>query len=209
MPDLTNLAYFVGAAMVLLIIPGPAVMYVVARSLEGGRIAGIVSTLGIAVGTLFHVFAVAFGAAAFLMNSDLAFSVLSYAGAAYLVFLGMKQFWNKSAVEKEAQRTHRLGRIFYEGILVNLLNPKTALFFFAFLPQFVDRAAPVTTQLIFLGLIFISIAIMSDGIFALFAGSLSKWLSRKPDYFRIQNLVSGFILIGLGFVAALAMSSMQ
>ncbi len=138
-PDGPTLVIFAGAALVLLITPGPAVFYIVARSIDQGRVAGVVSTLGVGTGALIHVGAAALGVSALLMSSALAFSVLKYLGAAYLIYLGVRKFLVRDHAEQPRSLERRtLARTFYDGVIVNMLNPKTALFFFAFLPQFVD-----------------------------------------------------------------------
>src|SRR5258708_857148 len=138
-PSHSSLLLFVSAALVLLAIPGPAVFYVTSRSIGHGRSAGLVSALGIGVGTLLHVVAATLGLSALLMSSALAFSAVKYLGAAYLIYLGLQKLLREeSIVPSEQSARIQLSRIFGQGIVVNVLNPKTALFFFAFLPQFVD-----------------------------------------------------------------------
>lgn len=209
MPDPSALTLFLIAAAVLLVTPGPAVLYVVARSLDQGRWAGIVSTLGINVGTLFHVAAATLGVSALLVRSALAFSVVKYAGAAYLVYLGVRKLREK----EDAQGTgvverKKLTRVFYEGMLVNLTNPKTALFFFAFLPQFVDPARGSTAlQFFLLGAIFVIMAIVSDSAYALLAGSLGGWLRGHLGVLRVQRYLAGSVYLGMGVVTALSGSA--
>jgi threonine/homoserine/homoserine lactone efflux protein len=206
MPDPSALTLFVVAAAVLLITPGPAVLYVVARSLDQGRWAGIVSTLGINVGTLFHVVAAALGVSALLMRSALAFSVVKYAGAAYLVYLGIRKLREKEeGLATRVVERKSLTRVFYEGMLVNLTNPKTALFFFAFLPQFVDPGkGSVAVQFLLLGALFVVMAIASDSLYALLAGSLGNWLRGHLGFLRVQRYVAGSVYLGLGVATALA-----
>jgi threonine/homoserine/homoserine lactone efflux protein len=206
MPDPSALTLFVVAAAVLLITPGPAVLYVVARSLDQGRWAGIVSTLGINVGTLFHVVAAALGVSALLMRSALAFSVVKYAGAAYLVYLGIRKLREKEeGLATRVVERKSLTRVFYEGMLVNLTNPKTALFFFAFLPQFVDLGkGSVAVQFLLLGALFVVMAIASDSLYALLAGSLGNWLRGHLGFLRVQRYVAGSVYLGLGVATALA-----
>ncbi len=141
MPGSSSLLLFVSAALVLLAIPGPAVLYVTSRSIGLGRSAGLVSALGIGVGTLVHVAAAAVGLSALLMSSAAAFSAVKYLGAAYLIYLGVQKLRREEFLDpsQEAPRV-KLSRVFGQGIIVNILNPKTALFFFAFLPQFVDAS---------------------------------------------------------------------
>lgn len=204
MPDPGTVALFVLAALVLLVTPGPAVLYIVARSIEGGRKAGIVSTLGISVGTLFHVAAAALGVSALLISSALAFNVVKYLGAAYLIYLGVSRFLAREGAGQPAVFKNReLTRVFYQGVLVNLLNPKTALFFFAFLPQFVDvTRGPVAAQVLFFGTLLVLMGLISDGIYALTAGSARDWLKGNSSFARIQRYISGSVLIALGVAAA-------
>src|SRR6187402_3413980 len=152
-PDSGALAVFVLAALVLLVIPGPAVLYIVAQSISRGRLAGIVSMLGIQVGGLVHVAAAAAGLSALLVHSAVAFNAVKYAGAAYLVFLGLRRILGKDETEVPGVRPEKsLRRLFGQGVVINVLNPKTALFFFSFLPQFVDvDAGSVAVQIATLG----------------------------------------------------------
>ena len=206
MPDSAMLGLFVVAAVVLLVTPGPAVMYIVARSVEQGRGAGLVSALGIHVGTLAHVTAAAFGVSALLASSALAFATVKYLGAAYLVYLGVRKLLERTppaAGRPVARRS--LGRLFGQGVVVNVLNPKTALFFLAFLPQFVDLArGGVAGQILLLGAIFVGLGIVSDGLWAIVAGSAGSWLRRNGCILRGERYISGTIFIGLGLTAALA-----
>ena len=160
----SSLLLFVSAALVLLAIPGPAVLYVTSRSIGQGRSAGLVSALGIGVGTLVHVAAAAVGLSALLMSSAVAFSAVKYLGAAYLIYLGVQKLRGAESLDlsEEAPRAN-LSRIFGQGVVVNILNPKTALFFFAFLPQFVDSSrGSVAVQILFLGTLFAVMGITSD-----------------------------------------------
>jgi threonine/homoserine/homoserine lactone efflux protein len=155
-PDLSTLLVFVGAALALIVIPGPAVLYILAQSVEHGRRAGVVSALGVAAGGLVHILAAAVGISALVVSSALAFSVVKYAGAAYLLFLGIRRLLDRDEErEPGVPRDPNAGRIFRRGVIVNILNPKTALFFLAFLPQFVDPDAAVpAVQILALGLWF-------------------------------------------------------
>ena len=171
MPDLTTLALFTAAAMALIVVPGPAVLYIVAQSVDGGRRAGLVSALGIATGGLVHVVAAAVGLSSLVLSSATAFTVVKYAGAAYLVVLGIRRLLERDEARVEV-RSGGLRRIYGQGVVVNVLNPKTALFFFAFLPQFVDvGAGHVTVQLAVFGLLFVALALVSDSVWALVAGT--------------------------------------
>jgi threonine/homoserine/homoserine lactone efflux protein len=205
LPDAPRLALFFAAAAALLLTPGPAVLYIVARSGEQGRRAGLLSALGIGLGTLVHVAAAALGLSALLVSSALAFSTVKYLGALYLIFLGVRRLTAKEAPEESREARPRASKrwIFVEGILVNVLNPKTALFFLAFLPQFVDPARPMAAQIASLGLLFAVLGVASDSGWALAAGSAAGWLRRSPKIARRQRYVTGGIYIGLGLLAAL------
>lgn len=207
--DTSTLFVFVAAAVVLLVTPGPAVLYIITRSVDQGRLAGIVSVLGIGVGTLFHVFAAALGISAILVSSALAFNIVKYLGAAYLIYLGVRKLLTKdSALLPDHVQKQGLGRIFYQGVVVNILNPKLALFFFAFLPQFVDPArGSVPVQMLVLGLILMGLGLLSDGTYAILAGTAGKWLRGSRHFLRIQKYVTGIVYIGLGLTAAFASSN--
>ena len=178
MPQLSTLTLFFVAAAVLLITPGPAVLYIVARSLDQGRIAGIVSTLGINFGTFFHIAAATWGISALLVQSALAFNLIKYLGAAYLIYLGIRKLLEREPAETiTVVEPQPLRHLFFQGVVVNLLNPKTALFFFAFLPQFTDPVkGSVALQILFLGMLFVVMAFFSDSIYALLAGTAGNWL---------------------------------
>jgi threonine/homoserine/homoserine lactone efflux protein len=206
MLDWSNLTLFFVAALALLLMPGPAVLYIVARSVDQGRLAGWVSALGVSVGTLFHVAAAALGLSAVLVTSALAFHVVKYLGAAYLVYLGVRKIFFEHG-QPDAPVHHErqaLSRVFSQGVIVNVLNPKTALFFFAFLPQFVspERGA-VALQFLLLGLMFVGMALCSDSLYALLAGTAGGWLKGKPAFIRRQRYFSGGIYIALGVTTAL------
>jgi threonine/homoserine/homoserine lactone efflux protein len=205
-PDWSTLAVFSAAALLLLVIPGPAVLYIVAQSVSRGRAAGLVSMLGIQVGGLVHVAAAALGLSALVVHSAVAFNVVKYAGAAYLVFLGVRRLLGRDAGARDGvPQERRLRSLFAQGIVVNVLNPKTALFFFAFLPQFVDVSrGDVAFQILVLGLVFIALAMLSDGAYALAAGSAAGWLSARRGFSRAERYVSGTVLVGLGLATALS-----
>lgn len=207
MPDLSQLYLFVAAAVVLMVTPGPAVLYVVARSVNQGRAAGMVSVLGIQLGTFFHVLAAALGVSALLLSSALAFNVVKYLGAAYLIYLGVRKLLSgqETSEDEVGRRRESLWRIFRQGVFVNVLNPKTALFFFAFLPQFINPSAGnVTAQVLFLGCLFVLIATISDGLYALLAGSIGHWLRGSRRYLKGQRYFAGGVYIGLGVTTALS-----
>ena len=206
MPDLTLWGMFVVASVVLLLTPGPAVLYIVARSIEQGRTAGLISVLGIHLGTIVHIAAAAIGLSALIVSSALAFAIVKYLGAAYLIWIGIRTFMAKDLdAEAPVLPAEPLYRAFRDGFLVNLLNPKTAIFFLAFLPQFVDPArGGLHWQILTLGLTFMGLGIISDGMFALTAGAAGEFLRRNTRFLRIQRWFAGTSFIGLGLTAALA-----
>jgi threonine/homoserine/homoserine lactone efflux protein len=209
MPDASTFALFVVAALVLLVIPGPSVLYIVARSIEGGRTAGLVSVLGVQTGALVHIAFAAVGLSAILASSAVAFSVVKWLGAAYLVWLGLRSIFGRDEEGGDvAVEPAPLSRVFSQGVIVNTLNPKTALFFLAFLPQFVDPARGAAwTQILLLGATFVILALCSDGLYALLSGTAGGWLRRRmkgASFRRGQRFVSGGILIALGAVAAVS-----
>jgi threonine/homoserine/homoserine lactone efflux protein len=200
----SSLYLFITAVLILVFIPGPNTLYIVARSIQQGRKAGIVSSLGVQIGTLFHILAAAFGLSALLLSSALAFNVVKYTGAAYLLYLGIKTLLSKEKPEpnEEIQKTG-LSRVFYQGVIVNLLNPKTALFFFAFLPQFVDpERGALALQIILLGAILMVLGGLSDLSYALAAGSIGNWLRGNAKFLRAQRYFAGSVYVGLGAATA-------
>jgi threonine/homoserine/homoserine lactone efflux protein len=205
-PSHSSLLLFVSAALVLLAIPGPAVLYVTSRSIGLGRTAGLISALGIGVGTLVHVAAAAVGLSALLMSSAAAFSAVKYLGAAYLIYLGVQKLRHQESFEGRGDTTRvKLSRVFAQGVVVNVLNPKTAIFFFAFLPQFVDEArGGIAAQILFLGMLFAVMGVVSDSLWALFAGTVAQWLGGNTRWMQTQRYVSGGMLISLGLAAAFA-----
>ncbi len=208
LPDFASLGLFMAAALVLLITPGPAVLYIVARSIDQGRRAGLVSMLGVHAGTLVHVAAAAAGLSALLAASATAFSVIKYLGAAYLILLGVRRLLDRttSVTSPRPERRH-LRRAFLDGVVVNVLNPKTALFFLAFLPQFVMTArGDVGAQILGLGLLFVALGVVTDGLYAVGAGTAAHWLRGNPQFVRSERWVSGSMYIGLGVVAAFSSS---
>jgi threonine/homoserine/homoserine lactone efflux protein len=205
LPGAANLWIFTGAALVLLAIPGPAVLYIVGRSIEQGRRAGIVSDLGIHSATLVHVLAAALGLSALLASSAIAFGAVKYLGAAYLVWLGLRKILgrDRGGEAGAARAPASAWELYRDGFVVNLLNPKTALFFLAFLPQFVEPwRGHVAQQVVALGLIFVVLGFLSDGCYAMAAGTAGDWLKRSRGWRAFERYVSGALFIGLGLTAA-------
>jgi threonine/homoserine/homoserine lactone efflux protein len=207
MPDPSTFALFAAASLAFLAIPGPSVFYIVTRSLTQGRRAGVTSMLGVQAGGLVHVVAAAVGVSALLASSAVAFTIVKYAGAAYLVYLGAKRLLTagQSRPELEPDDRATTTRLFAQGVVVNVLNPKTALFFLAFLPQFVDPAAgPVAPQMLVLGTLLVSLGVLSDGAYALLAAGAGNKLRSAARARRRLEKVSGGVFIGLGLAAAFA-----
>ena len=205
LPPLAGLGLFVVAALLLLITPGPAVLYIVTRSMDQGRRAGLISMLGVHAGTLVHVAAAAAGLSALLMASATAFSVVKYLGAGYLVYLGVRRLLDRSTLTADRAPVVSLRRAFVDGFVVNLLNPKTGLFFLAFLPQFADVGrGQVGVQILVLGLFFVGLGLVTDGLYALGAGTAARWLRGSPRFLASERWVSGGMYIGLGVAAAFA-----
>ncbi|ETK33592.1 LysE family translocator [Microbispora sp. ATCC PTA-5024] len=205
MPALPTLALFATATLALLLVPGPAVVYIVTRSVAQGRAAGLVSVLGVHAGSLVHVAAAALGISAVLAASATAFTVVKWLGAAYLVYLGVRKLLSRPAAETPEVRPASRSRLFGEGFVVNVLNPKTAIFFLAFLPQFADPArGPLAPQIVLLGAIWVVLGMASDGTYALASSALAGRLRSSARARRRLDVGSGVVYLGLGAVAALA-----
>lgn len=201
----SKLFLFMGAALALLLIPGPAVLYITARSASQGRMAGLVSVFAIETANFLQAVAAALGLSAILLSSALAFDVVKYLGAAYLIYLGIRKLMaSDNGMEDEAVKQESLSRIYWQGFAVNILNPKTALFFFAFLPQFVDPSkGNVTGQTLLLGAIFVGMAIITDSLFALLASSLASRLNGNLRFQKGGRYFAGLVYVGLGITTAL------
>jgi threonine/homoserine/homoserine lactone efflux protein len=202
-PDSGTVWIFCITCLALLVIPGPAVLYVVVQSAEQGRRVGLASVGGIHLGTLVHVAAATVGLSALIVASAVAFSVVKYAGAAYLIYVGVRKVLGRDEIAPEGERERvPYRRAFMRGAVVNVLNPKTALFFLALLPQFVDTdRGTVWSQALALGLIFVGLGLVTDSLYALAAGTVGGLFRRRR---RAMTLGSGVIFIGLGAAAALA-----
>ena len=204
MPELSTLGLFAVASVAMLAFPGPSVLYIVTRSVDQGRRAGLVSMLGVEAGALVHVTAAAIGVSAILASSAVAFSIVKYAGAAYLIFLGIQRLRSRGVALPVAPAVP-LRRIFRDGVIVNVLNPKTAIFFLAVLPQFVDPArGAAAVQVAVLGTLFVVLAVLSDGLYALAAGWVGARLRASARLWRRLDQAGGGTLVGLGAAAALA-----
>ena len=209
MPDATTYGLFVVASLALTLVPGPAVLYIVARSVEGGRPTGLVSVLGIGAGGFVHVAFAALGLSALLVSSAAAFAVVKWLGVAYLIYLGIGRLLARDEEEAAVSVGNEpLTRVFSQGVIVNVLNPKTALFFLAFLPQFVDPSrGAVTAQVALLGTTFVVLALCTDGLYALLSGTAADWLKRRnesPGFRRAGRYVSGSVYLALGAATAIS-----
>ena len=205
MPTATTLLAFLAAALALLLIPGPGVMYVVARSASQGRHAGLISALGLSAGALVHVAAATAGLSALMLASATAFGVVKAVGAGYLVYLGLNALFGRRPMPgagTAAIVSRR--RLFTDGMLVSIFNPKLAMFFLAFLPQFADpQRGPVPGQILLLGLLYATLAVVTDGTYALLAGSLRHRMSTFVMGRPLSRYLSGGLYLGLGLTAAL------
>ncbi len=205
MPEGSTLVVFLVAALALLVVPGPAVLYIVARGMDQGRAAGLTSALGVATGSLVHVAAAALGLSALLVSSATAFAAVKYLGAAYLIGLGLRTLLTRETTGPIAAPEPRpLRRIFRQGIIVQVLNPKIALFFFAFLPQFVDPSrGSVAGQTLLFGGLLVVMGACTDGLYAILAGAAGTWLRGHSGFLRTQRYVAGTVYLGLGVTTAL------
>ena len=202
---MSTYALFIATALALLAIPGPAVLYVVSRSIDQGRSAGLASVLGITSGTVVHVTLATIGLSSLVLASKVAFDAVRYVGAAYLVFLGVRRLLTRPVEEDLDSRAPRTTRDLYtQGLIVNLLNPKTIVFIFAFIPQFVDvNAGHVWLQILLLGLTFAGLGLASDSLYAVVAGTVADRLRGTPFIARVERWFGGSVLIGLGVAAAI------
>jgi threonine/homoserine/homoserine lactone efflux protein len=203
MPSADTLLAFSLVAMAFIAIPGPSNLYVMARGLQSGSAAAIAGAAGCATGALTYVAATAAGLSAVIASSQVVFAGLHYAGAAYLGWLGIAALRSPAAEAPRATGNGSLGRSYRQGTLVELGNPKVALFFLALLPQFVHSTdGPAALQVLILGTIFVAIGLVSDSLYALSSGRLSTWLSRRPGRYRRQRRATGVLYLGLGGWAA-------
>ncbi len=205
MPELTTLLAFAGATLLLVLLPGPNLLFILGAGISGGRRTALAAAFGVEVGTLMHVIAAALGLSAVLQSSAVAFSTVKYLGVAYLVYLGIQAL--------RAMPTEHIGQpaapqstltAMRRGALVNVLNPKVSLFFLAFLPQFIDSGRGASSQQIMvLGTVFFVVALTIDLVYAVGSGALGRWLERHPALSRQQERIAGVIYVGLAGLAAL------
>lgn len=203
LPPWPLFAAFVAAAFVLAVTPGPGVVYIVARSIAQGRRSGLASVLGVALGNFGNATGAALGLGALFAVSSTAFMVVKYAGAAYLIYLGVQAL--RAGHRSETVDVGRMPaiRVLRDGFLVALLNPKTALFFAAFLPQFMTPEAAAIPQAVLLGALFVLIALCTDAVYALTAASIAPLLRRAARGSRLGRFATGGTFIGLGVFAAI------
>ncbi|MEQ4715462.1 LysE family translocator [Nonomuraea sp. B19D2] len=199
MPDISTLALFCAATLGLLVVPGPAVLYIVTRSVSQGRGAGLISVLGVHTGSLIHIAAAALGISALLAASATAFTIVKYVGVAYLLWLGVRKLMRRDESEEPVELpVQSKRRLFWEGFVVNVLNPKTAIFFLAFLPQFTDPdAGPVGPQILLLGVLWLALGMASDGAYAMLSSALAGRVRRSARARRRLDVGSGLVYLGL------------
>ena len=209
MPDATSLIVFMTATLTLNLTPGPDMLYVIARSMGQGQKAGVISALGIGGGCLAHTFAAAFGLSALLTSSAVAYDLVKYAGAIYLVYLGARSLLGKSPLQEHSELIPTsLSNIFYQGVVTNVLNPKVALFFLAYLPQFTKAGrGSIAWQIIILGLLFNVSGTLVNVVVALLGGRIGEAFKKRPAFARKQRWITGAVFIALGLRLAFAKRS--
>jgi len=213
MLDLNSWLLFIAATLALAFAPGPGMLYVLSQTMNGGKQAGLASTFGASLGGIFHVFAAAFGISAILASSAMAFSLVKYVGAAFLIYLGIKMLYsaykgNKQQVPTVQVQSINFKSVFLQGILAEALNPKTAIFFLAFIPQFVSvNEGAVFGQFILLGMIVVVVNAIPDLMIVLFSKPVEKLWKNNYRFRIIQEATSGVVLMGLGLFLALSDSS--
>lgn len=197
---------FIAASLVVLLLPGPGVLYIVARSLSQGRRAGLVSVAGLSAGALLQVIAATVGLSALLLTSASAFNIVKWLGAAYLIYLGLRALLARApGIDAGKPETEPLSRLFADGVIISLFNPKIAIFFLAYLPQFVDPGQDsASLQILLLGLIYLGLALFTDGAYALLAGSLRQYLNERLVRGPLPRYGNGIVFIGLGIGALLS-----
>jgi threonine/homoserine/homoserine lactone efflux protein len=204
--ELSSLLIFAGANFIVLIIPGPAIIFTISRTLNQGRKAGLLSVYGLALGTLPHAIIVALGVASILASSAVAFTILRYLGAMYLVYIGIRRLlWSNGNGESVRNRKKEERLAFFDSFMVGMLNPKAILFFLAFLPQFIDpsRGNP-TLQIMILWFLSQVMAVIVGSAYAYVASTFHNWLRHPGLASKIGDRIAGSIYVGLGMVAALS-----
>lgn len=206
MPDINMLWGFIAAALVILVIPGPGVLYILTRSLGQGQRAGFISVLGLSTGALVHVAAATAGLSAVLVASATGLGVVKMLGGGYLIYLGIRTLAVRPALAGAAALPpSSMSRLFTDGVIVSVLNPKIAIFFLAFLPQFVDPGrGAVPRQMLFLGLLYVALALVTDGTYAFLAGRLRHWMTGRVAEGPLPRYATGCAYIGLGISAAVS-----
>ncbi|MFC1483932.1 LysE family translocator [Candidatus Neomarinimicrobiota bacterium] len=207
MPDGAIIIPFLLATLIVLLIPGPAVAYIVTRSLDQGPSAGMLSVLGLGLGGLLQVLGMILGISAVILASATAFMVLKYLGALYLIYLGIQRLRRREAPFTALSNGGRSNpsRIFLQGILVNLLNPKIAIFILAFFPQFIDPAAgDYVRQALCLGALYVCLGVVTDSLYALLAGQAGRWFHRWGGFGKLPRYAAGSVYIGLGVATAVS-----
>lgn len=205
MPEATTFGLFLTTAILLAITPGPGIIYVLTRSLKGGRAEGLASTFGTAVGGSAHVVAAAFGLSAILATSSIAFAVIKYVGAAYLIYLGIRTLTSDDEILLDANVPSSITNdAFRQGIITEVFNPKTALFFLAFIPQFINPQGTIIIQFVLLGTISVALNTIVDIVTVLLASLIRQWLCTKTKFRHRLRLFTGWSLIGLGTYVAVA-----
>lgn len=204
MPDAATFGLYLTAAILLAITPGPGILYVLTRSLKGGRYEGYTSSLGTAVGGMCHVVAAAFGLSAILATSAVAFHIVKYLGAAYLIYLGIRTLRQSDDFVIDSAKSYTNQRAFTQGIITEILNPKTALFFLAFIPQFINPEGSVVVQFIVFGTISVLLNTSVDIVVATLAGTIGAQLQKRRTLRKAQRYFTGSSLIALGVYVAVA-----
>ncbi len=205
MPTASTIALFLLAATALAVVPGPAVAYIVTQSIDQGRRAGVVSALGVASGGLVHVAAATVGLSALIASSATAFTAVKLVGAVYLIVVGIRRILSGDGDQPESRALRLpLRRVYRQGVIVNVLNPKTALFFLAFLPQFVDRDHAVWPQVAVLGVLFVTVAVLSDMTYAFVSDAIAGKLRRTGTGAKVRRRLTGSVFVVLGISAAAA-----
>ncbi|TQR07769.1 LysE family translocator [Psychrobacillus lasiicapitis] len=202
--DFTHFTAFLVATLVIAIVPGPDMAYIVSRSIAEGKKVGIATSFGMQVGVMFHILLAAFGLSALLMTSALVFQIIKYIGAAYLIYLGIQTIRDKKGININIQDNQGgIRKAFWQGAIIDIFNPKVALFFLTFLPQFISPNMRNTFfQFIFLGVVFALLTLIVDIGYSMIAGSIKNVLTKNNTAMQWQKKISGFTLVGLGTLLA-------